>query len=87
MDKPAEIPVSFMADIVGGAAYSTDITSCTDYMLHDSFILDCGVTTHVCNNCHQFQMYIEATNQHLYTGDWTVTILRFRIIDITVQLL
>ena len=31
-------------------------------------------------------MYIEATNQHLYAGDWTVTILRFGTVDITVQL-
>ena len=40
-----------MADIVGGAVYSTDITGCTDYVLCDSFILDCGATTHICNNC------------------------------------
>ena len=52
MDKPAEFPALFMADIVGGAVYSTDITSCTDYVLCDSFILDCGATTHVCNDCH-----------------------------------
>ena len=52
MDKPAEIPVLFTADIVGGAAYSTDITSCMDYILHDSFILDCGATTHICNDWH-----------------------------------
>ena len=86
MDKPAEFPASFMADIVGGAAYSTDITGCTDYMLRDSFILDCGATTHVCNDCHQFRTYIEATNQHLYAGDRTVTILRFGTVNITVQL-
>ena len=52
MDKPAEFPASFTADIVSGAAYSTDITGYTDYMLRDSFILDCGATTHVCNDCH-----------------------------------
>ena len=72
---------------MGGAAYSTDITGCTDYVLRDSFILDCGVTRHVCNNHHQFHTYIEATNQHLYTGDRTVTILGFGTVDITVQLL
>ena len=66
--------------------YSTDITGCTDYMLHDSFILDCGVTTHVCNNCHQFCMYIKATNQHLYTGDQIITILGFGTVNIMVQL-
>ena len=86
MDKPAEIPALFTADIVGGAAYSTDITGCMDYVLRDSFILDCGATTHVCNNCHQFQTYIEATNQHLYTGDQTITILGFGTVNITVQL-
>ena len=86
MDKLAEFPALFTADIVGGTAYSTDITGCTDYVLCDSFILDCGATTHVCNNCHQFCMYIEATNQHLYTGDQTVTILGFGTVNITVQL-
>ena len=86
MDKPAEISALFTADIVSGAVYSTDITGCTDYMLHHSFILDCGATTHVCNDHHQFQTYIEATNQHLYTGDRTVTILRFGMVNITVQL-
>ena len=86
MDKPAEFPASFTADIVGGAAYSTDITGCTDYVLRDSFILDCGATTHVCNDCHQFRTYIKATNQHLYAGDRTVTILGFGTVNITVQL-
>ena len=86
MDKLAEFPASFTADIVGGAVYSTDITGCTDYVLRDSFILDCGATMHVCNNCHQFCAYIKATNQHLYAGDWTVTILRFGTVNITVQL-
>ena len=86
MDKLAEFPALFTADIVSGAVYSTDITGCTDYILHDSFILDCRATTHVCNNHHQFQMYIEATNQHLYTGDQTITILGFGTVNITVQL-
>ena len=49
-EEPAGIPALFTVDIVSGAVYSTDLTDCTDYMLHDSFILDCGATTHVCNN-------------------------------------
>ena len=71
---------------MGGAVYSTDITGCTDYVLCDSFILDYGATTHVCNNCYQFQTYIKVTNQHLYAGDWTITILGFGTVNITVQL-
>ena len=50
-EEPADVPALFAADIMGGAMYSTDISDCTDYVLHGSFIFDCGATTHVCNNC------------------------------------
>ena len=66
--------------------YLTDISGYTDYTLHDSFILDCGATTHVCNNCQHFCTITPAIDQHLYTGDQTVNIVGFGAVDITVQL-
>ena len=85
-EEPAGIPASFTADIVGGAAYSTDLTGRTDYVLRDSFILDCGATTHVCNNRQRFHTFTPASDSNLYTGDRTIAILGFGTVDITVQL-
>ena len=73
-EEPADIPALFTADIVGGAVYSSDLTGRTDYALRDSFILDCGATMHVCNNC---QCFVTTQEKHgLYiltqatTGYW-----------------
>ena len=85
-EEPAGIPVLFTADIVGGVAYSTDLTGCTDYALCDSFILDCEATTHVCNNHQHFRTFTPASDSNLYTGDQTIAILGFGTVNITVQL-
>ena len=85
-EEPAGIPALFTADIVGVAAYSTDLTGRTDYVLRDSFILDCGVTTHVCNNRRCFRIFTLAADDNLYAGHQTIAILGFRTVDITVQL-
>ena len=76
----------FTADIVGGAAYSTDLTGCTDYVLCNSFILDCRATTHVCNNRRHFRTLTPASDSNLYAGDRTIAILGFGTVDMTVQL-
>jgi len=58
----------------------------SDYILRDSFILDSGATTHVCNNRERFQDFKPATDEDvLYAGDTIISIEGFGTIEITIQ--
>ena len=58
----------------------------SDYILQDSFILDSGATTHVCNNREQFQDFKPATDEDIfYAGDTIISIEGFGTIEITIQ--
>ena len=57
----------------------------SDYILRDSFILDSGATTHVCNNCERFQDFKPATDEDvLYARDTIISIEGFGTIEITI---
>ena len=59
--------------------------SCTDYILQDSFILDCGAMTHICNNQEYFKDFNTSNQDLLYTGDKLMPIKGYEAVDITVQ--
>jgi hypothetical protein len=64
--------------------YSTSNPS--DYNLWDTFILDLGVTVHVCNSLDWFQTVSPASESDLlYVGNMIIPIESFGSVDIVVQ--
>ena len=51
------------AEISTEAAYTAGFsTQDMQYLLHDSFILDSGLTLHICNDCQQFEDFAKASD-------------------------
>ncbi|KAK9492619.1 hypothetical protein V1508DRAFT_397833 [Lipomyces doorenjongii] len=58
----------------------------SDYYLRDSFILDSGADTHVCNDRTHFQDLVPAADdEYLYAGNSVIPIDGFGSVSITVQ--
>ena len=77
---------TFTTDVQRGTASQSKVPgSCTDYVLQDSFILDCGATTHICNNRERFKDFNTSNQDSLYAGDKLVPIKGYGAVDITVR--
>ena len=62
------------------------ISAISDYQLRDSFILDSGADTHICNNRQRFQTFRPAgSEEYLYAGNTIISIEGFGSVPITVQ--
>ena len=81
MDNPTQssTPASFTVSI-------HTISAISDYQLRDSFILDSGADTHICNNRQHFQTFRPAgSEEYLYAGNTIISIEGFGSVSITVQ--
>ena len=77
---------TFTTDVQRGTASQSKVPgSCTDYILQDSFILDCGAMTHICNNQERFKDFNTSNQDSLYTRDKLVPIKGYGAVDITVR--
>ena len=76
-----EEPGNFM---VVPVAYTTSSPT-SDYKLRNSFILDSGATTHVCNDRSRFQNFQLSVHERLYAGNAIVLIKGFGSVEITLQ--
>jgi hypothetical protein len=57
----------------------------TLYELANSYILDSGLTSHICNDWTRFRNYRKTTNEAIITGNSTALILSYNDIDITLE--
>ena len=62
------------AEVSSEAAYTASfISQNAPYLLRDSFILDSGATTHICNNRQRFEDFVQASD-YLVAGDGQVRV-------------
>ena len=70
------------AEISMEAVYTASSTSQkVPYLLYDSFILDSGVTVHICNNRQWFENFVMATD-YFIAEDSQVRIEGYRTVHI-----
>ena len=82
--SPSSSDASEKAGVFVAASYA--VSNSSDYNLRESFILDSGATTHVCNSRKRFISFTPAGEDDLlYAGNTVIPIEGFGPVDVTVQ--
>jgi hypothetical protein len=85
--KSTSVPTDSMAEGTPNTRVFTTSIDITTYELANSFILDSGSTSHICNDWTRFRNFRRTSNEKVIAGNSTAPIIGYGNVDITLDCL